>query len=177
MIYLVRHGEAAASWGEHGDPGLSDKGRAQADAAADTLADLGANGLIASPMQRCRETAQAFAERLGKRAIIEPAVSEIITPETVTDRVSWLRELMAGDWPENMSPWRHSAFNAVNALPDGTAVFSHFVAINAIVGRIQNSQKVLVFKPDHCSITKLDRTAKGELQVAELGGNATTRIL
>ena len=25
MIYLVRHGEAAASWGNHPDPGLSDK--------------------------------------------------------------------------------------------------------------------------------------------------------
>ena len=34
-LYLVRHGEAAAAWGDHDDPGLSPLGQAQAtDAAA-----------------------------------------------------------------------------------------------------------------------------------------------
>jgi len=33
-IYLVRHGEAAASWGESSDPGLSELGWQQAEDAA-----------------------------------------------------------------------------------------------------------------------------------------------
>ena len=38
MIYLVRHGEAAASWGDHPDPGLSELGQKQA--AVESLAKL-----------------------------------------------------------------------------------------------------------------------------------------
>ena len=30
QVWLVRHGEASASWGEHSDPGLSDKGLREA---------------------------------------------------------------------------------------------------------------------------------------------------
>ena len=76
MIFLVRHGEAAAGWGDHPDPGLSDLGQAQAHQVASNLADLGATSLISSPMQRCRETASPLAEHLGTSARIEPAVSE-----------------------------------------------------------------------------------------------------
>ena len=177
MIYLVRHGEAAASWGAHPDPGLSEKGQAQAEAVADTLMDLGAKALISSPMQRCRETAAPFARKLGQGVAIEPAVSEIITPEGIDDRVTWLRELMAGDWPETMSPWRENALDMIEGLHDGTVVFSHFVAINAIVGLVQKTPRVLVFKPDHCSVTKLERDADGTLKIARLGGDATTQIL
>lgn len=177
MIYLVRHGEAAASWGEHADPGLSEKGQAQAETVAETLIRLGAEAFLSSPMLRCRETAAPFARKLGQAAMIEPAVSEIVTPSGIADRVTWLRELMAGNWPDNMSTWRENAYEAVDALPDRTVVFSHFVAINAIVGRIQKTGRVLVFKPDHCSITKLERNTLGALEIAELGGDATTQVL
>lgn len=176
MIFLVRHGEAAAGWGDHPDPGLSELGHAQARQAAKALAELGATSLIASPMQRCRETAAPFAEHLGKSARIESAVSEIVTPDHVEDRVSWLRDLMAGQWTDDMLPWCESARHAVEALPDGTAVFSHFVAINAIVGQLTGTKDVLVFKPGHCSITVLEKTEDG-LRLDKLGAEAATRVL
>ena len=39
-IYLVRHGEANASWDEDRDPGLSAKGKKQATAVAEELFSL-----------------------------------------------------------------------------------------------------------------------------------------
>ena len=84
MIYLVRHGEAAASWGNHPDPGLSELGHKQAEAAAATLIGLGARSAVCSPMQRCRETAAAFERQADVTAQVEPVVSEIETPEGVS---------------------------------------------------------------------------------------------
>jgi len=177
MIFLVRHGEAASGWGDHPNPGLSALGHKQAEAVAGQLATLGARSLISSPMQRCRDTAAPFAKHLGIDARVEPAVSEIVTPEMVDDRVTWLRNLMGGHWPDDMLPWCQSARGAVEALPDGTAVFSHFVAINAIVGQLQDKPDVLVFKPGHCSVTILARNSQGNLCLKQLGEEAATRVL
>jgi len=177
LIYLVRHGEAAASWGDHPDPGLSAKGRAQAHGVAEQLIELGADRFICSPMQRCRETAEPFANKIDQAEIIEPSISEIRTPDGVPDRVSWLRNLMGGVWPDNMLPWCQSAYATVKTQPDGTAVFSHFVAINAIAGVASADRRVLVFKPDHCSITAMERDAFGELQIVDFGDAAETKIL
>jgi len=44
-IFLVRHGEAAASWGESPDPGLSELGRRQAEVAAALLKQSQTNKL------------------------------------------------------------------------------------------------------------------------------------
>ncbi|MEM9668854.1 MAG: histidine phosphatase family protein [Pseudomonadota bacterium] len=177
MIFLVRHGEAAASWGEHDDPGLSDTGRDQAERAALELMALGAHQSVTSPMRRCRETAEAFEDLAGLSSRVENAVSEIKTPDGVADRVSWLREVMAGDWPADLADWRSRAFDAIANLPDGTAVFSHFVAINAIVGSLTSDPRVLVFKPGHCSVTQLRRGADSKLSVEAMGSEAVTRVL
>jgi probable phosphoglycerate mutase len=42
--FLVRHGEAAAHWGEEEDPGLSALGRQQAERAAGELLAQGVSG-------------------------------------------------------------------------------------------------------------------------------------
>lgn len=179
MIFLVRHGEAAAGWGDHPDPGLSDLGRSQAEAVSNELAERGATHVVSSPMLRCRETAVPFARHIGQVPTIVPEVSEIETPPDVTDRVSWLRNVMSGNWPEagpELVRWRDKMGSRVAALPDQTVVFSHFVAINALVGLFEADSRVTVFRPGHCSITKLKRDAGG-LRVAEYGSEASTRVL
>lgn len=179
MIFLIRHGEAAAGWGDHPDPGLSNLGQKQAMAAASALAGLGARGAVTSPMQRCRETAQPYEQGAGLSAAVMPEVSEITTPADVADRVSWLRSLMAGEW-DSAGPdylrWREEMAEAVSALPDGTAVFTHFVAINALTGFLEGDNRVTLFRPGHCSITRLERRG-GVLRVAEYGSEAATRVL
>lgn len=179
MLALIRHGEPAAGWGDAADPGLSALGQRQAEAVAQELATLGFSSVVTSPMQRCLETAAPFAGVLGLAPVVLEAVSEVRTPDGIADRVAWLRGVMAGTWSdsgEGLAGWRRAAVEAVSALPDGTAVFSHFVAINAIVGALEGVDDVIVFRPGHCSLTRLGRGDSG-LTVAERGSEAATRVL
>jgi broad specificity phosphatase PhoE len=179
MIFLIRHGEPAAGWGSHPDPGLSDLGHRQSAAAGETLAQLGARRAIVSPLQRCRETAAPFEKLTETHARIEPAVGEIITPSGIEDRAQWLKGVMAGRWAgvgPDFDNWRAGILAAVENVPDDTAVFSHFVAINVVVGMLTGEDRVMIFRPAHCSITTLERRA-GKLAIAELGSEAASAVM
>jgi broad specificity phosphatase PhoE len=179
MIYLVRHGEPAGGWGTHPNPGLTELGARQAADAAETLARAGAKRAIVSPLQRCRETAAPFEKLMETHARIEPAVGEIITPPGIEDRAAWLKGVMAGRWTgvgTKFDDWRATALAAADRLQDETAVFSHFVAINAIVGLLTGDDRVVIFRPGHCSVTKLVRRG-GKLVVTELGAEAATIVM
>ncbi|MEL7547886.1 MAG: histidine phosphatase family protein [Pseudomonadota bacterium] len=179
MIVFVRHGEAAAGWGDHPDPGLSDKGWTQAEKVAETLEALNIQHVFSSPMQRCQETASAFAKRTGSSVRIEPNVSEIPTPPNTPDRVTWLRTLMSGDWDGSediVLDWRNNLLRCIEALPDHSVVFSHFVAINALVGHLEGTDAVMVFRPDHCSTTILETSPTG-LILQQRGAEAGTNVL
>lgn len=179
MIYLVRHGEAAASWGSHPDPGLSETGQAQAETVAQALLREPITRAITSPMARCQETASYFAKASGLNLAIEAAVTEIPTPADVTDRVPWLRALMSGQWndaPDLVNDWRSALIQTLTTLPDQTVVFTHFVAVNAVVGSIEGTDNVTVFRPNYCSVTKLDNTS-GALRLVERGQSLETKVL
>lgn len=179
MIYLVRHGEASASWGSHPDPGLSETGRAQADTVAQALMSEQITQAITSPMARCQETASFFAKASRLAMTIEPAVTEIPTPSDIEDRVPWLRGLMSGQWsdaPDLVKNWRHGLIDTLMALPDETVVFTHFVAVNAVVGSVEGTDNVTVFRPNYCSVTKLDNTT-GALHLVERGQSLETKVL
>jgi broad specificity phosphatase PhoE len=179
LIYLIRHGEAAAGWEDHPNPGLSELGARQAEAAAEGLRPLGVTHIVSSPMQRCRETSAPTCVALGLDAQVAKQVSEIETPDGVGDRVDWLRSVMAGTWSEaapELVTWRARMGTFVNALPANTAVFSHFVAINALCGLLEGNDNVTVFRPGHCSVTRLERR-DGVLRVAEYGSESATRVL
>lgn len=85
-LILLRHGvtvHTAAkrfSGGLGGDnPGLSDDGRAQIQAAATWLAGLGEDvaAIVASPVRRTRESAQILADALGLPVEEEPGFAEM----------------------------------------------------------------------------------------------------
>lgn len=179
MIYLVRHGEAAATWGEHPDPGLSSLGLQQATTAAQSLAQLAIHHVFSSPMLRCQETAQPFAELSQLAPAIEPNVIEIPTPGEVGNRQGWLRDLMSGVWADAPPPilkWRDALLDRMATLPDESVVFTHFIAINAVVGELEGREEVTVFRPDHCSITRVETGSEG-LRLLERGREAGTKIL
>lgn len=179
MIYLIRHGEAAAGWGTHPNPGLSETGKKQAVAAASDLAKLEIKHAYTSPMQRCQETSHPFAKSSALDVRIEPRVTEIPTPDGIKDRISWLRNLMSGTWdttPQIVQDWRETLIKTVSELPDDTVVFSHFIAINAIVGHLEGSNDVTVFRPTYCSMTSLETSPAG-LKLIERGTEATTKVL
>jgi broad specificity phosphatase PhoE/ribonuclease HI len=82
-LLLLRHGETALTpekrfSGSGGtDPELSERGRDQADRIAAALAARGTvEAVVSSPLTRCRQTAQAVADRLGLAVRIDEGLRE-----------------------------------------------------------------------------------------------------
>ena len=99
QIWIVRHGEAAASWEEDPDPGLSVLGQSQAEETANALMDIVPMGaqLISSPLRRAQETAAAFASKRGDDVRVDPRFSEVRSPVPLSGRKAWLQEFMRQD--------------------------------------------------------------------------------
>jgi broad specificity phosphatase PhoE len=175
-LYMIRHGKAAAGFGESVDPGLDDLGRAQAEDVAARLRPLGPLAVISSPLARARETAAPLARYWNREPIIEPAIAEIPSPtDNLEERVAWLRQFMAGNWQSAAPPlaaWRSSAINALLALREDTVIFSHYIAINVAVGFAERDDHVVVFSPDNCSVTIFDRDDRN-LRLVEKGHEAS----
>ena len=86
---------------------------------------------------------------------------------------------MSGDWqtaPSIVENWRSNLLETLNALPAQSVVFTHFVAINAIVGALEATDQVTVFRPNYCSITKIEKTPTG-LRLVERGESLETKVL
>lgn len=188
-IYLIRHARPAAAWGggDDDDPGLDDVGRGQAEAASATLMALPPalrpKRVVSSPLRRCRETAAPFAAAIAASVEIDDGVGEVPTPAALphAERGPWLRRAFAGRWSDiegdlDYEQWRRSAIAAVAARP-GAAVFSHFVAINAVLSGIAGQAEVIVHRPDHASITSLELGPDGKLRLLERGREAATQVL
>jgi broad specificity phosphatase PhoE len=182
-LFLVRHARPAASFGDSVDPGLDDVGRAQAEAVGRELAGrLSALPVYSSPLQRCCETAAPLAAIWGVPATILDAVGEIPSPPlSLSERQEWLRKATAGTWAElkqgapagspDFDAWRAALLGAVRGMTGDAVIFSHFVAINAIVGAAQRNERVVCFRPDHASVTTIE-VAAGGISVRELGRQA-----
>ncbi|HEY5072336.1 MAG TPA: histidine phosphatase family protein [Caulobacteraceae bacterium] len=187
LVYLIRHGRPAAVWGgDDDDPGLDETGAAQAGAAAKILLALPEGSrpraVASSPLRRCRETAEPLAKTLGVPVEIVPEVGEVPTPAALTplQRPGWLRAAFAGRWAEmegdlDYEAWRRQVAQAVAARP-GAAIFSHFVAINAVLSLIAGDDRVMGFRPDHTSISTLS-IGPGGLSLVERGREAATGVL
>ncbi|MFJ8474679.1 bifunctional RNase H/acid phosphatase [Kitasatospora sp. NPDC094011] len=116
---LLRHGETPLtpekrfSGSGGSDPELSDKGRWQAERAAEALAARGSiQAVVASPMRRTRQTAEIVAARLGLEVRYEDGLREVdfgawegLTFAEVQER-----------HPEDLSAWLGSA----KAKPTGS---------------------------------------------------------
>jgi broad specificity phosphatase PhoE len=186
-VYLIRHARPSATWGgDDDDPGLDAVGQGQAEAAAKTLLALPEGvrptRVVSSPLRRCRETAAPFAAAIGASVEIDPAVGEIPTPAGLAPeaRGPWLRKAFTGRWADiegdlDYEAWRAGVVAAAAVHP-GTAVFSHFVAINALVTGLAGEPQVIAFRPDHCSISVFELEG-GALKLVERGPEATTQVL
>jgi broad specificity phosphatase PhoE len=80
-LLLIRHAEstwnAAGRWQGHGDPPLSDLGRAQARELARGLSGEGIEVLVASDLARSAQTAAILAEHWGLAPLFDPRLREI----------------------------------------------------------------------------------------------------
>jgi broad specificity phosphatase PhoE len=130
---------------------------------------------LSSPLARTQQTAAPLAKIWNKTLIIEDAVAEIPSPSiSLEERVVWLRKLMEGTWrtvnPE-LAAWREHCIATVTAIPQDTVVFSHYVAINVIMGAATKDNRVVAFSPDNCSVTVFE-TDSVSLKLIEKGVEA-----
>ena len=184
QIALVRHGRASAGWDTAVDPGLDELGCAQADDAAKKLDQIFAGqqvAIISSPLLRCQQTAEMFAKLRGGKIRITEHVAEIPSPVGVemSGRVDWLRVAMQGTWADLGSEYvafRDSVVEFVQSLKTSTVVFSHFIAINAVVGALTGDDRLVIRSLDNCSITLLEQDSAGNLRIAQTGHEADTLI-
>jgi broad specificity phosphatase PhoE len=174
-LYMVRHGRAAAGFGESHDPGLDEVGRVQAEDVVQHLMPLGPLPILTSPLRRTRETAAPLARLWNVQPVIEEAVAEIPSPtDNLQERVAWLREFMAGSWRNATPPmaeWRENVLAALLGMREDTVIFSHYIAINVAAGLALSDDRVVVFSPDNCSVT-IYENEKNRLRLIEKGHEA-----
>src|SRR5690625_2036158 len=180
ILYLIRHGRAAAAWDVDPDPGLDELGREQARLAAESLLAHGPMDVVTSPMARARETAQPFAQAWQLEPRVEAGISEIPSPTTdLAARGAWLRELADQKWPsldQSLWDWRQGALAALEEAQKDTVFLSHFMVINAVLAAVLGKERVVSFRPDYCSISVL-RNDKGRLSLISRGAEANTRVV
>lgn len=179
-VYFVRHGEAAASFADHRDPGLSGLGRLQSKRTAHRLQEVGPLPVFTSPLMRTQETASFLAEAWKTTAKIDKRFAEVPTPSDLKfeDRPTWLDKIMRGTWLEltaELQSWRKTMIDATLGFQSDCVVFSHFVAINVIVGAATDEEMLISFRPANASITLVSNSG-GELSVQYQGLEAQTKV-
>jgi broad specificity phosphatase PhoE len=178
-IRLVRHGQAAAGWGDHRDPPLDDVGREQAEVVAVGLASFGPLPIVTSPMLRCQQTAAPLASRWGCMPLVEPDVGEVTSPVGDLDgRVEWLRGFLSGTWAtvdDATTGWRDRVLDWTTAAPDDCVVFSHFVAINAVIGHATGDDRVTCRRIANTGVTTISNDG-GRLVLLDAPTEAVTEV-
>ncbi|WP_426573231.1 histidine phosphatase family protein [Aquihabitans sp. McL0605] len=181
-LHLVRHGHAAAGWDEERDPGLDLLGARQADAVGLALQqELSPRPIVSSPLRRAVETAGPLAARWNRPAAIDGAFGEIPSPtEDLALRQRWLRSALAGRWDqldEAVEAWRRTLLAAVRTVEHDLVVFTHFVAINAVVSEATGDPAVTTFLPANASVTVVDvAPGDGAISLVQRGSEAATEV-
>ena len=136
-IHLVRHGEVENPKGIiYGRlPGfhLSERGRRQAEAAADRLSDREVSAVWASPLERAQETAQAIAARHELELVTDERLLETDSSQIqgigrraidilLSPRTWWhLRNPMRPSWGESFVDIRARMLEAIGEAIDSNA--------------------------------------------------------
>jgi broad specificity phosphatase PhoE len=183
-LHLVRHGRAAAGWNVDRDPVLDELGQQQAVDVAQLLFGLGPLPVYSSPLRRCQETSGPLSALWKTTPTIEPRVAEIPSPVGVAleERVEWLRGAMAGTWTQLgisdgdvYTQYRRDLLDALSAMPHDAVIFSHFIAINVVIGEALSDDRLVVKSLDNCSVTTVV-VHDGKFSVEEMGREADTLI-
>lgn len=178
-LHVVRHADAVPEsdgafkvYDDYEAHPLSQRGRAQAEAVAERLAESRVAAVYSSPVRRAYETAEAIAAAAGIDLRTEPGITEITigaTDDTMAlrDRLPWLAMIAIrdGSWAgipgtEPSARVRERMLRALDAIAarhpgERVAVVSHAGAINAALGAIASSDHDFLFPLANASVSVL----------------------
>jgi broad specificity phosphatase PhoE len=143
--------------------------------------------IYTSPLRRCRETAHPLDQLWQRKANVFEPVAEIPSPAADRRmRQQWLKEAMLGTWQDinrfappgspNYLAWRQELLNALGRISGNAVIFTHFIAINVVVGTVQSRDDVVCFRPDHASVTCVEMV-NDSVRLLELGRQSDTTVL
>ena len=172
-IWLVRHGEAAASFDQSTDPPLSDLGREQAARSAERLSRCVPDDaqLLTSPKLRAIQTGEPFAVLRKSALDIDRRFIELPSPGDLNERKDWIQRVLKGRWselPESVHDWQRDIVTTIQALRAPTVIFSHFLVINTVAAHMTGEDAVLQCLPANGSVHHL-RVDEGSWQWVERG--------
>ena len=172
-IWLVRHGEAAASFDQDTDPPLSDLGREQAARSAERLSRCVPDDaqLLSSPKLRAMQTGEPFAALRALALDIDHRFIELPSPGDLNERKDWIQRVLKGQWselPESVHDWQRDIVTTIQALRAPTVIFSHFLVINTVAAHISGEDAVLQCLPANGSVHHL-RVEEGSWQWVDRG--------
>ena len=102
-------------------------------------------------------------------------------------RVDWLKRVLPLNWEElekdkesklsniDYYLWRKKIISKIISFKNETVIFTHFVVINNVIGKITNSKKVINFYPDNCSITEIG-IKNNKMELIKLGNNSISKV-
>jgi probable phosphoglycerate mutase len=117
---VVRHGEttwgAQARFAGRKDVSLTPRGRRQAAAVAGRIRLMAPAVVLTSPLQRCRNTAQAIAAEVGAPVVVDERLIDGVLGDWTGLRAAEIEER----WPQTFASWRSDP----DAAPPGGESFS-----------------------------------------------------
>jgi probable phosphoglycerate mutase len=196
-ILLLRHGQSEGNeqgrFGGQGPTPLTERGRAQAGAAARAIADEGGLTMIwSSDLVRASETARPIAEATGIAVKITPALRErsvgVFTGLTFAEAEARYPEAYAAlmsrdsdarpDGGESAVECTERAValveEAVQKFSDGRLLFvSHAATLNLVLLHLlgmshRTHGRRVWFRTDNCALHRLRRSSEGLWQVVAL---------
>jgi len=176
VLYLVRHGES--TWNVAGllqgctaDVPLTARGRKQALAAADVLAELPVRAVVSSDQRRAADTAAVIAARLGLQVVTAPALREQChgawEGRPAADRAALLADADP-DWaPPGGESARALATRVAAVLDshgtDGTVLVSHGETLRTALALLTGTDDRAV--PPNGAVTSVVRGPVGDWRV------------
>jgi 2,3-bisphosphoglycerate-dependent phosphoglycerate mutase len=192
-LLLIRHAEPVRiAEGEvegPADPGLTARGRVQAERLSAWLATEQIDAIVTSPARRARETAAPLATALGIEPEIDEGVSEYDAASGSYIPIEELREAkderwfatIEGRWADvgGVDPHEFQArvIPAVDALIErhpgqNLAVVAHGGMINVYLAQVLGLSRVLWFHPEYTSISRVRAARTGEKSLCTLNETA-----
>lgn len=192
-LFLVRHAEPGRPDDpeQRRDPGLSDAGRAQAEAVAVRLGHQAWDALYTSPQRRSLETAFPISAAVGLESTVDDGLAEFDFGRPyvhLEDLMKAGNEVMAAFRREDFSAYgtdadaiRHRAVSTIESIiaahpGQRVVVVTHGTVINAFAGSFLGSRKLVFHHPTYTGVTGVKASRRGDREITCLNDSTHLRL-